>query len=155
MSGGKSQAVVPRMVIAGDISLPLSHIGCGWGDFMEALENSMPRRGLVPYRKRLWLCCATGTRLMLGLVIAVLRSFLKAVHSEDRGQDLAEYCLLTALVALVAVGILIQVSGGMQAVWNSANTTLAGGRAASPATSSPASAPASSLANAPASAPGN
>jgi hypothetical protein len=27
---------------------------------------------------------------------------------EDHGQDLAEYCLLTALVALIALGIFIQ-----------------------------------------------
>jgi len=27
---------------------------------------------------------------------------------EDHGQDLAEYCLLTALVALIAFGIFIQ-----------------------------------------------
>jgi Flp pilus assembly pilin Flp len=52
----------------------------------------------------------------------MLRRFLMALQSEDRGQDLAEYCLLTALVALVAVGILIHVSGGMQAVWDSATT---------------------------------
>ena len=56
--------------------------------------------------------------------------FLKALQSEDRGQDLAEYCLLTALVALVALAIIVHVSGGMQAVWNGANTSLTAGNAA-------------------------
>jgi Flp pilus assembly pilin Flp len=60
--------------------------------------------------------------------------FLKALQSEDRGQDLAEYCLLTALVALIALGIIIHASGGMQAVWGGANTSLNAGNAAVNAT---------------------
>jgi Flp pilus assembly pilin Flp len=65
--------------------------------------------------------------LILGLVMAISRRFLKALQSEDRGQDLAEYCLLTALVALLAVAILIHLSGGMQALWSDANTSLVAG----------------------------
>jgi Flp pilus assembly pilin Flp len=53
----------------------------------------------------------------------VLRTFLR----EESGQDLADYCLLTALVALVAVAILIKVSGGVQNLWTVANTSLANG----------------------------
>jgi Flp pilus assembly pilin Flp len=68
--------------------------------------------------------------------------FVKALQSEDRGQDLAEYCLLTALVALVALGIIIQVSGGMQAVWNGANTSLTAGNAAIGGATGAADAPA-------------
>ena len=56
--------------------------------------------------------------------------FVKALQSEDRGQDLAEFCLLTALVALVILGIIIQLSGGMQAVWNGASTSLTAGNSA-------------------------
>jgi Flp pilus assembly pilin Flp len=56
--------------------------------------------------------------------------FLKALQSEDRGQDLSEWCLLTALVALVALGIIVQLSGGMQAVWSGANASLTAGNAA-------------------------
>jgi Flp pilus assembly pilin Flp len=70
--------------------------------------------------------------------------FLKALHSEDRGQDLAEYCLLTALVALVAAGILVHLSGGMQALWGGANTSLTAGQAAVSATSAAAASTASS-----------
>jgi hypothetical protein len=33
------------------------------------------------------------------------RRFLRDIHSEDREQHLAEYCLLTALVALAALPV--------------------------------------------------
>jgi Flp pilus assembly pilin Flp len=56
---------------------------------------------------------------------------IRAFKAEEHGQDLAEYCLLTALVALVAVGILIHFSGGMQALWGTADTALVAGNAAS------------------------
>ena len=68
--------------------------------------------------------------------------FVKALQSEDRGQDLSEYCLLTALVALVALGIIVQLSGGMQAVWNGANTSLTAGSAAISGTPAAADTPA-------------
>jgi len=60
----------------------------------------------------------------------MLRVALRAFWTEDRGQDLAEYCLLTALVALVAAGIFVHFSGGVQAIWASANTTLTAGNSA-------------------------
>jgi Flp pilus assembly pilin Flp len=56
-----------------------------------------------------------------------LRAFLKAFSGWDRGQDLAEYCLLTALVALIGMAVLVRVSGGMQAVWGGANASLVSG----------------------------
>ena len=65
----------------------------------------------------------------------MLRHLLRALHSEDRGQDLAEYCLLTALVALVGMVIFVHLSGGMQAVWGDANTSLTAGNAAISTTS--------------------
>ena len=55
---------------------------------------------------------------------------LKALVTGERGQDLAEYCLLTALVALIAAAILIHLSGGMQALWSGANTSLVNGNSA-------------------------
>ena len=81
----------------------------------------------------------------MGLVFAMGSRILKAFQSEDRGQDLAEYCLLTALVALIAIAVIIHASGGMQALWTGANASLvAGGNAASStaAADHPASAPA-------------
>jgi Flp pilus assembly pilin Flp len=59
----------------------------------------------------------------------VFQAILRFFGKEDEGQDLAEYCLITALVALVGLGILIHLSGGMQAVWNNASTTLVAGNA--------------------------
>ena len=67
--------------------------------------------------------------------MAISRRFLKALKSEDRGQDVAEYCLLTALVALIAVAVLIHLSGGMQALWSDANTSLSAGSATTSGTS--------------------
>ena len=55
------------------------------------------------------------------------RAFLRRFRDEESGQDLAEYCLLTALVTLVAAAIYVQASGGIQAIWNGANVSLAGG----------------------------
>jgi Flp pilus assembly pilin Flp len=62
--------------------------------------------------------------------MTTLWGILKALHSDDRGQDLAEYCLLTAFAALVALGLFVQLSGGMQAIWSGANTSLTAGNAA-------------------------
>ena len=61
---------------------------------------------------------------------------LKALIAGVRGQDLAEYCLLTALVALIGAGMLIHLSGGMQAVWAGANNSLVYGTPAASGSSS-------------------
>jgi len=54
----------------------------------------------------------------------------------DDGQDLAEYCLLTALVALVAAAIFLHVTGGLKNLWNVAGqTTGSAAAAAAPAAS--------------------
>ena len=58
------------------------------------------------------------------------RAFLRSIRTEESGQDLAEYCLLTALLALVAAGIFVQASGGIQAIWGTANTQLVAGNSA-------------------------
>jgi Flp pilus assembly pilin Flp len=44
-------------------------------------------------------------------VLKAICSFLK---DQDQGQVLAEYCLITALVVLIALGIFWHVSGGIQ-----------------------------------------
>ena len=53
-------------------------------------------------------------------------------RTNEHGQDLAEYCLLVALVALIALGLVAHFSGGIQGIWNSANNTLATGTASHP-----------------------
>ncbi len=48
----------------------------------------------------------------------------------ELAQDVAEYCLLTALVALIALGIFWRMSGGIQNLWGTTNTALATGNSA-------------------------
>jgi Flp pilus assembly pilin Flp len=43
---------------------------------------------------------------------------------DEVGQDLAEYCLITAFLALLALGIYYRLSGGIQDLWSTANSTL-------------------------------
>jgi Flp pilus assembly pilin Flp len=59
----------------------------------------------------------------------VLKSVAILLWREDRGQDVAEYCLMTALVALIALGIFWHLSGGLQGMWTSLNASLAAGNA--------------------------
>jgi len=44
---------------------------------------------------------------------------LRAIVREESGQDLLEYALLVALIALVAVGAVTLAGGQVQAVFNS------------------------------------
>jgi len=64
-----------------------------------------------------------------------LHRLLQRIHRDDSGQDLAEYCLLTALIALVGLGIFVPISGGMSSLWGGANTSLTAGNAAVSGTS--------------------
>jgi Flp pilus assembly pilin Flp len=48
---------------------------------------------------------------------------------EERGQDVAEYCLITAFIVLVCLGILWHFSGGLQGMWTSINNSLTAGNA--------------------------
>lgn len=57
----------------------------------------------------------------------VFQAFFRFLKERDEGQDLAEYCLITALIVLVALGIFWHVSGGVQGMWNTANITLVNG----------------------------
>ena len=63
----------------------------------------------------------------------MLRAMRWVFRGRDRGQDLAEYCLLTALVALIGAGIFLYASGGIQGIWSNAGSTLAAGAATTPA----------------------
>ncbi len=63
----------------------------------------------------------------------MVRAFLRLFHHDETGQDLSEWCLITAVIALVALGIFIHLSGGMQSIWNTAGTTLATQNSSTPA----------------------
>jgi Flp pilus assembly pilin Flp len=74
---------------------------------------------------------------------------MRKLWKSELGQDLSEWCLITALVSLIALGIFFHFSGGMQNLWGSANAALAtgnvaagAGAAATAATSSTATTPA-------------
>ena len=58
----------------------------------------------------------------------ILRMFQKLadVGRNDQGQDLAEYCLITALIALISCGLFYQASDGIAGLWTTANSTLNG-----------------------------
>lgn len=63
----------------------------------------------------------------------MLSTIMRFLREEECGQDLAEYCLITAFIALVALGIFWHVSGGLQGMWTSINTSLTSGAPASTA----------------------
>jgi Flp pilus assembly pilin Flp len=54
-------------------------------------------------------------------MINIVRSFL----SEDNGQDLIEYTLLMAFVALASAALFIGAGGSIKTIWTTANTQLA------------------------------
>ncbi len=63
----------------------------------------------------------------------MFRAFWEDFRKSECGQDLSEYCLITAFIALAALGIFIHLSGGIQSIWGSAGTTLAATSASTPA----------------------
>ena len=73
----------------------------------------------------------------------MFRKLQKFIRRES-GQDLAEYCLLTALIALIALGIIVHLSGGLQGIWGTANGALASGGSSTGTTSTGSGAAAAS-----------
>lgn len=69
----------------------------------------------------------------------MFRAFRTSPRKNDLGQDLAEYCLLTALLAMVALGILYHFSGGMDGIWGSVNAKGPPGSTISSTARTPAS----------------
>jgi Flp pilus assembly pilin Flp len=59
----------------------------------------------------------------------MFRAMLGVWRGNEDGQDLADYCLLTALIALIALGIICHMSGGIQGIWSNAGAALAAGNA--------------------------
>ena len=58
-------------------------------------------------------------------------ALVRLLRKDEKGQDLSEYCLLAALVALVGLGLFLYASGGVQNLWTTANSTLANGNGVS------------------------
>ena len=72
---------------------------------------------------------------------AVIRALWRSIREDTAAQDLSEYCLITALVALIALGVFIRVSGGVSNIWGAAGGAIANAGSATTA-NAPASAPA-------------
>jgi Flp pilus assembly pilin Flp len=53
-----------------------------------------------------------------------MKSFLKRFWQEESGQDLIEYTLLMAFVALASASIFIGAGGSVSSIWISASNTL-------------------------------
>jgi Flp pilus assembly pilin Flp len=62
-----------------------------------------------------------------------MKKLLKNFCQDESGQDLIEYTLLMAFVALASASLFISAGGNVSAIWSSANTQLtnAAGQAAS------------------------
>jgi Flp pilus assembly pilin Flp len=52
--------------------------------------------------------------------------FLKTFWQEEEGQDLIEYTLLMAFIALASASIFLSAGGSINSIWQGANTQLAG-----------------------------
>jgi Flp pilus assembly pilin Flp len=53
------------------------------------------------------------------------QSFLRNFVRDEQGQDLIEYTLLMAFIALASAAIFLNVGGSVNTIWGSANTQLA------------------------------
>ena len=52
-------------------------------------------------------------------------SFIKAFWSDESGQDLIEYTLLMAFVALASAALFIGAGGSIKGIWSVTNSQLA------------------------------
>jgi len=51
-------------------------------------------------------------------------TFLRNLWNEDQGQDLIEYTLLMAFVALASAALFIGAGGSIKGIWGATNTQL-------------------------------
>ena len=55
----------------------------------------------------------------------MINSMLHALWKEEEGQDMVEYALLLAFVALAAVSLLSGVKSSISSIWSTVSTNLA------------------------------
>jgi len=58
-------------------------------------------------------------------------NFLRKIWNEDDGQDLIEYTLLMAFVALASAALFLGAGGSVSGIWSTSNSQLAAANAAS------------------------
>jgi Flp pilus assembly pilin Flp len=56
-------------------------------------------------------------------------TFLRNFWQEDQGQDLIEYSLLMAFVALASAALFIGAGGSIKGIWNASSTQLSAANA--------------------------
>ena len=54
----------------------------------------------------------------------MIDTILKAFWQEEDGQDLVEYSLLLAFIALAAIALLSSAGGSVKNIWTAVNTQL-------------------------------
>jgi Flp pilus assembly pilin Flp len=54
-----------------------------------------------------------------------MKTFVLNFVTDEQGQDLIEYTLLLAFVALASAAVFIGVGGSISGIWTSVNTSLA------------------------------
>jgi Flp pilus assembly pilin Flp len=54
-----------------------------------------------------------------------MRNFVSSFVNDEQGQDLIEYTLLLAFVALASAAVFIGAGTSITGIWNTANTKLA------------------------------
>ena len=54
-----------------------------------------------------------------------MKNFINNFLKDEAGQDLIEYTLLMAFIALASAAIFISAGGSVNTIWSSANTSLA------------------------------
>ncbi len=52
-------------------------------------------------------------------------TFLRNLWNDDQGQDLIEYTLLMAFVALASAALFLGAGGSIKSIWTTTNTQLA------------------------------
>jgi len=60
-----------------------------------------------------------------------MKRLLKTLVKDEQGQDLIEYTLLMAFVALASAALFIGAGGSISGIWTSTNTSLAAANATS------------------------
>lgn len=61
---------------------------------------------------------------MLRRILSALRHLGSALLQEQDGQDLVEYALLMAFIALAAVAVLTSLSANLSTLWDSVSNAL-------------------------------
>jgi Flp pilus assembly pilin Flp len=54
----------------------------------------------------------------------MINSILAALWQEEEGQDLVEYSLLLAFIALAAIALLSAAGGSVKTIWTTVNSNL-------------------------------